>query len=62
MPNTLYCGDSLEALREHLASRQSFLHGACFYDGVTEPEDDQIAGIRETLDYIRDAGVLAGEG
>ncbi len=44
------------------AARQSFLRGACFYDGVTEPEEDPIAGIRETLDYIRDAEALAGEG
>ena len=62
MPNTLYYGDGLEALREHLAAHQSFLHGASFCDCVTEPEDDLIAGIRETLDYIRDAEVLAGEG
>ena len=52
---------AIESLRLRYAARQSFLHGACFYDGVTEPEDDLIADIRETLDYIHDAEALAGE-
>ena len=52
---------ALEPMRRRYGARQSFLHGACFYDGVTEPEDDLIADIRETLDYIRDAEALAGE-
>jgi hypothetical protein len=43
------------------AARQSFLHGACSHDGVTEPEEDLVADIRETLYYIRDAEALAGE-
>ena len=42
-------------------SRQSFLTGDCFYDSVTELEEDLIADIRETLDYIRDTEALAGE-
>ena len=51
---------SLENLRMRYATRQSFLHGACFYDGIIEPEDDLIADIRETIDYIRDAEEMAG--
>ena len=61
MTNTLYYGENLQALRLRYASRQSFLCGACFYDGVTELEEDLIADIRETLDYIRDAEALAWE-
>ncbi len=53
---------SLETLRLRYATRQSFLHGACFYDGICEPEEDLIADIRETADYIRDAEALAGYG
>ena len=50
----------IEPLRVRYGHRQSFLHGACFYDGITEPEDDLIADIRETIDYIRDAEEMAG--
>ena len=46
---------SLEPLRARYAIRQSFLHGACFYDGILEPADDIIADVRETNEYIRDA-------
>ena len=46
---------SLEQMRLRYGARQYFLHGRCFYDGVLEPEDDIIADVRETLDYIRDA-------
>ena len=46
---------SLEPLRARHAIRQSFLHGACFYDGILEPADDIIADVRETNEYIRDA-------
>ena len=52
---------SLEPLRLQYGSRQSFLHGRAFYDGILEPEDDLIADVRETIDFIRDAGVMAGE-
>ena len=52
---------SLEPLRKDYAVRQSFLHGRAFYDGILEPEDDLIADVRETIDFIRDAGVMAGE-
>lgn len=52
---------SLEPLRGRYGYRQSFLHGACFYDGILEPEEDIIADVRETIDYIRDAEEMAGE-
>ena len=50
---------ALEPLRLRYGHRQSFLHGACFYDGILEPEDDIIADVRETLDYIREAEAMA---
>ena len=50
---------TLEPLRARYAIRQSFLHGACFYDGILEPEDDIIADVRETIQYIRDAEAKA---
>ena len=51
---------SLEPLRARYAIRQSFLHGACFYDGVLEPMEDIIRDIQETAEYIRDAEAMAG--
>ena len=50
---------SLEQMRVSYAHRQSFLHGAAFYDGILEPADDIIADVRETIDYIRDAEAMA---
>ena len=50
---------SLEQMRLRYGARQYFLNGRCFYDGVLEPEDDIIADVRETLDYIRDAENMA---
>ncbi len=50
---------ALETLRRKYGYRQSFLHGACFYDGILEPEDDIIADVRETLDYIQEAEAMA---
>ena len=50
---------SLEPVRLRFGARQSFLHGACFYDGILEPEDDIIRDVRETIDYIQDAEELA---
>lgn len=38
-------------------SRISQLHGACFYDGVCNPDTER--RIRETMGYIRDAQDLA---
>ena len=40
-------------------SRAHFLHGTCFYDGMCEPPQDVEDEVRETEDYIRDAGSLA---
>ena len=50
---------SLESLRVRYGHRQSFLHGACFYDGILEPADDIIADVRETIEYIQDAEAMA---
>ena len=46
-------------LRRRYHSRQSELHGACFYLGVCEPIDEVERRIRKTADYISDAA-LAG--
>ena len=40
-------------------SRQSELHGACFYLGSCEPVDEVERRIRQTADYINDAERLA---
>jgi len=40
-------------------SRQSQLHGACFYLGACEPADQVERRIRQTADYISDAEALA---
>ncbi len=50
---------TLEPLRMQYATRQSFLHGACFYDGILEPAEDIIRDVRETIDYIQDARAIA---
>ena len=52
---------SLEPLRLQYGSRQSFLYGRAFYDGILEPEDDLIADVRDTIDYIRDAEAKAAD-
>ncbi len=44
-----------ESLRRRYYSRQSELHGACFYLGVCEPADEVERRIRQTADYIHDA-------
>ena len=46
---------TLEPLRKDYATRQSFLHGACFYDGILEPAEDIIRDVRDTIQYIREA-------
>ena len=51
---------SLEPLRLGYGLRLSFLHQACFHDGVLEPEEDIVADVRETAEYIRDAEAMAG--
>lgn len=40
-------------------TRQSILHGECFYLGLCEPLEATERRIHETLDYIRDAEMLA---
>ena len=40
-------------------SRQSLLHGDCFYLGICEPMETIERRIRETLQYIQDTEVLA---
>ncbi|MDE2937504.1 MAG: hypothetical protein OXR67_01085 [Chloroflexota bacterium] len=50
---------ALEPLRLRYGHRQSFLHGACFYDGILEPDDDIIADVRETVEYIQEAEAMA---
>jgi hypothetical protein len=52
---------SLEPLRKDYATRQSFLHGACFYDGILDPEDDIIRDVQETIEYIQSAETMATE-
>ena len=50
----------IRPLRRRYFSRQSELHGACFYLGVCEPIDEVERRIRQTSDYISDAARLAG--
>ena len=51
---------AVRPLRRRYHSRQSELHGACFYLGACEPIDDTERRIRQTADYITDAENLAG--
>ena len=48
------------ALRRRYHSRQSTLHGDCFYLGLCEPIDEIERRIRRTADYVNDAERLAG--
>lgn len=50
----------LKPLESRYTHKAYVLHGACFYDGMCEPEDSVSADIRETISYIRDAEELAG--
>ena len=50
---------SLEPLRKDYLSRQSLLHGLAFYDGILEPEEDLVADVRETIDFIEEAERMA---
>ena len=52
----------IKDLAGRYSQRQTDLHGACFYDGDCEPEDELARDIRGTADYIRDAERLAQEG
>ena len=47
-------------LRRRYHSRQSTLHGACFYLGDCEPLSEVERRIRQSADYISDAARLAG--
>ena len=49
----------MESLATRYSQRMQDLHGACFYDGVCEPEEEIIRDIHATADYIRDAERLA---
>ena len=48
------------SMRRRYHSRQSELHGDCFYLGLCEPADQVERRIRDTADYITDAEALAG--
>ena len=50
---------SIEPLRLRYAAQQTFLHGACFYDGICEPIDDIVDEIHQTAAYIEQAEALA---
>ena len=50
---------ALRRLEVNCGARKGLLLEACVYDGIVDPEDDLIADIRETSDYIRDAEQLA---
>ncbi len=52
--------DAVRPLRRRYFSKQSELHGACFYLGVCEPADEVERRIRETAEYVQDAERLAG--
>lgn len=51
---------AVRPLRRCYFSRQSELHGACFYLGACEPIEEVERRIRQTADYISDAERLAG--
>ena len=51
---------AIRPLRRRYFSRQSELHGSCFYLGDCEPFDEVERRIRQTADYISDAARLAG--
>ena len=52
--------DRAQSLVNRYFSRQSSLHGDCFYLGICEPVDLIERRIRETIQYIQDAEALAG--
>ena len=51
---------AVRPLRRRYFSRQSELHGSCFYLGDCEPFDEVERRIIQTADYISDAERLAG--
>ena len=52
--------EAADSLLKRYFTRQSHLHGACFYLGVFEPFEEVERRIRQTADYITDAENLAG--
>ncbi len=54
--------ENVERLVGRYHTRANYLHGLCFYNGMCEPSEEVERRIRETADYIRDAGgVTANE-
>ena len=51
---------AVRPLRRRYFSRQSELHGACFYLGACEPLEEVERRIRQTAEYISDAARIAG--
>ena len=41
-------------LWERYGSRETYLHGQCFYEGICEPIGPMKRRIIETMDYVRD--------
>ena len=54
--------DGVRILVGRYYSRQSQLHGDCFYFGLCDPIEETERRIRETIRYIEDAESLAGSG
>lgn len=54
--------DGVRILIGRYYSRQSQLHGDCFYFGWCDPIEETERRIRETIRYIEDAERLAGHG
>lgn len=52
----------LEILEGRYFTRESFLHGHCFYMGILEPREQIERRIIETVEYIQDARKLAKKG
>jgi uncharacterized protein (UPF0332 family) len=50
---------TLDSLRLRYLSRETSLHGGCFYDGICEPKEAIERRIRETAEFIDDAIKLA---
>lgn len=51
---------ALDSLRLRYFTRETTLHGGCFYDGICEPKETIERRIRETAEFIDDARRLAG--
>jgi uncharacterized protein (UPF0332 family) len=51
---------ALDSLRLRYLSRETSLHGSCFYDGICELRNAIERRIKETAEFISDAMKLAG--